>query len=68
MRFSVLGPLLAEADDGTVLALARPSQRSTLAVLLLYARQPPTRALLIDALWGDDPPGGAGDGAARAHA
>ena len=32
---------------------------STLAVLLLYARQPPTRALLIDALWGDDPPGDA---------
>jgi DNA-binding SARP family transcriptional activator len=59
MRFSVLGPLSAEADDGTVLALARPSQRSTLAVLLLYARQPPTRALLIDALWGDEPPGDA---------
>jgi DNA-binding SARP family transcriptional activator len=56
MRFSVLGPLVAEADDGTPLVLGRPSQRSTLAVLLLHAAQPPTRTLLIDALWGDDPP------------
>ena len=56
MRFSVLGPLLAEADDGAPLVLARPSQRSTLAVLLLYAAQPPTRTMLIDALWGDNPP------------
>jgi DNA-binding SARP family transcriptional activator len=56
MRFSVLGPLLAEADDGTPLALVRSSQRSTLAVLLLWARQPPTRAQLIDALWGDHLP------------
>jgi DNA-binding SARP family transcriptional activator len=59
MRFSVLGPLLAEADDGTPLALGRPSQRRTLTVLLMYAQQPPTRALLIDALWGEDPPGDA---------
>jgi len=59
VRFSVLGPLLAEADDGTLLMVARPSQRSTLAVLLLWARQSPTRAQLIDALWGDSPPGDA---------
>jgi DNA-binding SARP family transcriptional activator len=59
MRFSVLGPLSAEADDGTPLALGRPSQRGTLMVLLMYAQQPPTRALLIDALWGGDPPGDA---------
>jgi DNA-binding SARP family transcriptional activator len=56
MRFGVLGPLMAEADDGTPLVLTRPSQRSTLAVLLLHAAQPPTRARLIDALWGDNPP------------
>lgn len=56
MRFSVLGPVMAQADDGSALALPRRSQRSTLAVLLLHAAQPPTRALLIDALWGDDPP------------
>jgi DNA-binding SARP family transcriptional activator len=59
MRFSVLGPLLAEADDGTPLTLTRRSQRSTLAVLLMYARQPPTRGVLIDALWGDNPPANA---------
>jgi DNA-binding SARP family transcriptional activator len=56
MRFGVLGPLLAEADDGTPLVLVRSSLRSTLAVLLLWARQPPTRAQLIDALWGDQLP------------
>jgi DNA-binding SARP family transcriptional activator len=59
MRFSVLGPLVAEADDGSPLVLRRPSQRSTLAVLLLHADRPPTRSLLIDALWGDCPPGDA---------
>lgn len=56
MRFSVLGPLLAHADDGSRLLLTRPSQRRTLAVLLLHEAKPPTRGLLIDALWGDDPP------------
>lgn len=56
MRFGVLGPLLAQADDGSPLVLGRPSQRSTLAVLLLHAAQRPTRPLLIDALWGDNPP------------
>jgi DNA-binding SARP family transcriptional activator len=59
MRFSVLGPVLAEADDGTPLVFARPSQRRTLAVLLLCTRQPPTRTQLIDALWGESPPGDA---------
>jgi DNA-binding SARP family transcriptional activator len=56
MRFGVLGPLLAQADDGAPLVLSRPSQRSTLTVLLLQETQRPTRALLIDALWGDNPP------------
>lgn len=59
MRFSVLGPLAVEADDGSRLPLRRPSQRSTLAVLLLHAAQLPTRSLLIDALWGDRPPANA---------
>ena len=56
MRFSVLGPVKAAADDGTPLSLNRPSHRTTLAVLLLHAGQPPTRSLLIDALWGERPP------------
>ena len=59
MRFSLLGPLEADADDGTPLVLARPSQRRTLAVLLLHSRHPPTRAQLIDELWGDCLPGDA---------
>jgi DNA-binding SARP family transcriptional activator len=56
VRFSILGPLLAEADDGARLGLCRPSQRATLAVLLLHAAQPASKNLLIDALWGDQAP------------
>ncbi|MBO0822945.1 MAG: AfsR/SARP family transcriptional regulator [Actinobacteria bacterium] len=56
MRFSILGPLRVQDDDGAQLILTRPSQRSTLAVLMLHASVPPTRELLIDALWGDEPP------------
>jgi len=59
MRFSILGPLIATADDGTQLALSRPSQRATLAVLLLHAARPASKTLLIDALWGDQTPGDA---------
>ena len=59
MRFSILGPLVAEADDGSPLALPRPSQRATLAVLLLHAAQPTTKTMLTEALWGDSPPGDA---------
>jgi DNA-binding SARP family transcriptional activator len=56
MRFSILGPLVAETDEGARLSLSRPSQRATLAVLLLHASQPASKNLLIDALWGDEPP------------
>jgi DNA-binding SARP family transcriptional activator len=56
MRFNVLGPLLAHDDNGTPLILARPSQRGTLSVLLIHAQRPRTKAFLIDAIWGDDPP------------
>lgn len=59
MRFSILGPLVAETDDGTPLAVPRLSQRATLAVLLLHAAQPMTKSMLIEALWGDSPPAAA---------
>jgi DNA-binding SARP family transcriptional activator len=59
VRFNILGPLSAEADDGTSLSVGRPSQRSTLSVLLLRANQQLTKSFLIDALWGDHPPGDA---------
>jgi DNA-binding SARP family transcriptional activator len=59
MRFSILGPLTADADDGTSLPLYRPSQRATLAVLLLHAARPATKTELIEALWGEGPPGDA---------
>src|SRR5215469_9739163 len=56
MRFSILGPVLAESDEGGRLDLSRPSQRATLAVLLLHAAQPATKNQLIEALWGDRAP------------
>ncbi len=56
MRFCILGPLLAETDDGARLSLPRPSQRATLAVLLLHASRPASKNLLIDAIWGDSQP------------
>ena len=56
MRFSILGPLVAETDDGTRLVLGRPSQRATLAVLLLHAAQPASKNLLIDSIWGEQSP------------
>lgn len=59
MRFSILGSLRAEADDGSPLTPMRPAQRSTLAVLLLRGSQPATKAFLIEALWGDNRPGDA---------
>lgn len=59
MRFSILGPLAAQADDGTALTIGRPSQRTTLAVLLMFASQPASKELLIDALWADRAPGDA---------
>ena len=60
MRFGVLGPLSVEADDGVPVILPRPSQRATLAVLLLLAPGPVPGPQLIDALWGEDAPDGAG--------
>lgn len=60
VRFSVLGPLMVEADDGSPVVLRRPSQRSTLAVLLLRATVPVDKGQLIDAIWGERQPDSAG--------
>jgi DNA-binding SARP family transcriptional activator len=54
-RFEVLGPLRAFRGD-TELALGWPRQRAVLAALLLRAGQVVSRAELIDAVWGGDPP------------
>src|SRR5437762_184799 len=55
MEFRILGPLEA-AVDGRLLPLAGASQRALLAVLLLHANEVVSSDLLIDELWGEEPP------------
>jgi DNA-binding SARP family transcriptional activator len=58
MEFRILGPLYADAGTGRGAALIRqPLLQSALAVLLLRANRPCPRGLLLEALWGNDPPG-----------
>jgi len=58
MEFGVLGPLEVMDDDGR-LQLGGPKQRTVLAHLLLRANNLVTAERLIDALWGEEPPGSA---------
>ncbi len=55
MEFLILGPLEV-ADDGQKLALGGPKQRAVLAHLILRANQVVPADLLIDGLWGEEPP------------
>jgi DNA-binding SARP family transcriptional activator len=55
-EFRVLGPLEVVADDGEALALGGQRQRAVLGFLLLRANRVVATDLLIDALWGDNPP------------
>jgi DNA-binding SARP family transcriptional activator len=55
MDYRILGPL--EALDGERrLPLGGARQRSVLALLLLHGNEALTRDLIIDQLWGDEPP------------
>ena len=55
MQFRVLGPI--EVQDGAQpLTIAGSKQRALLALLLLRANEVVSRATLIDALWGAEPP------------
>jgi predicted ATPase/DNA-binding SARP family transcriptional activator len=55
MEFRILGPL--EAFDGTgPVALGGARQRTVLAVLLLHANEVVPTDVLIDELWGGEPP------------
>jgi DNA-binding SARP family transcriptional activator/tetratricopeptide (TPR) repeat protein len=57
MEFRILGPLYADAGTGKGPALiSQPLLQSALAVLLLRANRPCPRTMLIDALWGNEPP------------
>lgn len=53
--FEVLGPVRAW-HDGAELDLGSPQQRGVLAILLLSRGWQVPRDVLIDAIWGEDPP------------
>jgi DNA-binding SARP family transcriptional activator len=55
MEFLILGPLEV-LDDGRKLALGGPKQRAVLAHLILRANRVVAADLLIDGLWGEEPP------------
>jgi serine/threonine protein kinase len=55
MEFQVLGPLQVVGPNGP-LPLGGPKQRAVLAHLILRANRPVPADVLIDELWGDEPP------------
>ena len=55
MEFHILGPLEVSAGDGAI-KLGGPKQRAVLAHLILRANRPVPIDLLIDGLWGEEPP------------
>jgi DNA-binding SARP family transcriptional activator len=55
MEFLILGPLEV-SEDGRKLALGGPKQRAVLAHLILRANRVVRADLLIDGLWGEEPP------------
>ncbi|MBG0562095.1 AfsR/SARP family transcriptional regulator [Actinoplanes aureus] len=61
MRFGILGPLQAEYPDGRPVPLGGPRLRALLAMLLLDAGHPVGIDRLIDGLYGEHPPAGAGN-------
>jgi DNA-binding SARP family transcriptional activator/pimeloyl-ACP methyl ester carboxylesterase len=56
VRFELLGPLRL-VDGDSDLTPARPKQRALLALLLLRRGEVVPGAQLIEALWGEEPPG-----------
>jgi DNA-binding SARP family transcriptional activator len=60
MEFRILGPLYADARSGSGPAvISQPLLQSALAVLLLRANRPCPRSMLIETLWGSEPPASA---------
>ncbi|WP_188295999.1 winged helix-turn-helix domain-containing protein, partial [Streptomyces sp. CBMA156] len=56
LRFTVLGPVRALRDGGE-LNTGTPRQKAVLAVLLLHPGRAVSADQLVDALWGECPPG-----------
>lgn len=61
MRFGILGATQALGPDGAEVALGGPRRRALLALLLLDAGRPVSGERLIDGLYGEGPPAGAGN-------
>ena len=59
MRFGILGPTRVQLADGEDIPVGGPRVRALLARLLLDAGQVVGPEMLIDSLYGDDPPAGA---------
>ena len=57
--YRLLGPFEV-ARNGHLVDVGGPRQRALLAILLLRANQPVHRDVLVDELWGEQPPPGAG--------
>jgi DNA-binding SARP family transcriptional activator len=55
MDFRILGPLEVR-DRGRPIELPRRKQRAVLAILLLRRRETVSIDVLVDAVWGEDPP------------
>src|SRR4029453_5585923 len=55
MEFRILGPLEVSAGD-VAIKLGGPKQRAVLAHLIVRANRPVPVELLIDGLWGEEPP------------
>jgi DNA-binding SARP family transcriptional activator len=58
VRFQILGPLVVEADTGTV-NLGGPKPRAVLAVLLVHRGTVVSDDRLVEAVWSARPPRGA---------
>ncbi|MEU8323769.1 BTAD domain-containing putative transcriptional regulator [Nonomuraea sp. NPDC048881] len=61
MRFAVLGPLAVWDDEGRPVKIVESKVRALLADLLVHEGRPVPADRLIDDLWGDEPPGRAGN-------
>ncbi|MGA5194619.1 BTAD domain-containing putative transcriptional regulator [Streptomyces exfoliatus] len=57
MRFAVLGETAVRTEDGTPVRVPELKVRALLAALLVDAGRPVATYRLVDALWGDEPPG-----------
>ncbi|MFD2079578.1 Predicted ATPase [Actinopolymorpha cephalotaxi] len=60
MRFGILGPTRAWRDDGSEVSLGGPVRRALLTLLLARAGEVVPADRLVDDLYGDRPPAGAG--------